>query len=245
MPESLTLSSFSALTFDMYGTLIDWEPHILQFFQAWARRNSIQASDAELLEHFDRARAHYQQQRPALLYPDVLRASYAYICNQWRARIDPIEQDAFAVSVSTWEPFPDAPAAISYLTRFYTLGTLSNIDECSLSHSIGKLGITLDLIVTAERVGSYKPALAHFVTAISELGAMGVGHASLLHIGQSLRADIRPCNKLGVKSAWIHRDHRSLGLSGKAAKLALPDLTFTTLEELVATHSREMELHTS
>ena len=117
----------------------------------------------------------------------------------------------------------------------------SNIDEHSLAHSIAKLGITLDIIVTAERVRAYKPALPHFVTAISELGAMGVGHASLLHVGQSLRADIRPCNKLGVKAAWLHRDHRTLGLSGQAAKLAVPDLTFTTLEELVATHTRELE----
>lgn len=241
MSEDLKLSSFSALTFDMYGTLIDWEPHILGFLQTWARRNTIQATDAELLEQFDRARAHYQQLRPALLYPDVLRASYAYMCSHWRAPIDPIEQDSFADSVSTWEPFPDVAEGLSYLKRFYKVGTLSNIDERSITHSIAKLGISLDIVVTAERVGAYKPDLAHFVTAVSELGGMGVGHASLLHIGQSLRADIRPCNKLGIKSVWLNRRGRFLGLHGPAARLAVPDLEFTTLEELVATHARELE----
>lgn len=241
MSKALNLSSFSALTFDMYGTLIDWEPHILSFLQAWARRNSVHATDAELLEQFDRARAHYQQLRPALLYPDVLRACYAYICTHWRAPIDPIEQEAFAASVSTWDPFPNAAEGLSYLKQFYTMGTLSNIDERSLAHSIAKLGITFDIVVTAERVGAYKPALAHFVTAISELGGMGVGLANLLHIGQSLRADIRPCNKLGIKTVWLNRDRRFLGLNGRAAKLAVPDLKFTTLEELVITHARELE----
>lgn len=245
MSKALNLSSFSALTFDMYGTLIDWEPHILGFLQAWARRNAIQATDDELLEQFDRARAHYQQLRPALLYPDVLRASYAYICTHWRAPIDPGEQAAFADSVSTWEPFPDAAEGLSYLKQFYSIGALSNIDERSLAHSIAKLGITLDLVVTAERVGAYKPSLAHFVTAISELGGMGVGHTRLLHIGQSLRADIRPCNKLGIKTVWLNRDRRSLGLHGHGATLAVPDLTFATLEELVTAHARELEVFSS
>ena len=111
---------------------------------------------------------------------------------------------------------------------------MSNIDEASLQASSAKLGFTFHLVVTAERVGAYKPDWPHFNTAISELGAMDILPERILHVGQSPRADIVPANRLGLACAWIHRPDRVLGLSGDGAADAKPGLTVSGLAELVA-----------
>ena len=236
----MRVSDFEALTFDIYGTLIDWEPHIIAFFRAWAARNGVEAADRELLAQFDRARAHYQQLRPALPYPEVLRSAYAYICNHWRKSVDVPEQEAFGASVEDWQPFPDTVEGLAYLKRHVKLGALSNIDDRSLSFSIEKMRVEFDIVVTAERAGAYKPSYPHFVVALNDLGAMGIAPAKLLHVGQSLRADIRPANSLGITSAWIRRAGRTLGSTSHGAELAVPDATFATLAELVEAHELEL-----
>ena len=236
----MRVSAFKALTFDVYGTLIDWEPYIIEFFRNWAARTGAEASDSEIIEQFDRARAHYQQLKPAMLYPDVLRSVYSYICDHWRKPVDHGEQEALADSVKDWDPFPDSIDGLGYLKRHFRLGALSNIDDRSLSFSCEKMKVDFDLVITAERAGAYKPSYPHFVLALNDLGAMGVACEQLLHVGQSLRADIRPANNLHIKSAWIKRSDRTLGLRGHGAELAIPDLVFSTLEELVETHQREL-----
>ena len=236
----MRVSDFEALTFDVYGTLIDWEPHIIAFFRAWAARSGVEAADSELLTQFDRARAHYQQQPPALPYPEVLRSAYAYVCNHWRTTVDVPEQEAFAASVADWQPFPDTVEGLAYLKRHVKLGALSNIDDRSLSFSIEKMRVEFDIVVTAERAGAYKPSYRHFVLALNDLGALGIAPAKLLHVGQSLRADIRPANSLGIASSWIQRAERTLGATGHGAEFAVPDATFPTLAELVEAHKLEL-----
>jgi putative hydrolase of the HAD superfamily len=232
----IDLNQFKALTFDVYGTLIDWEPPILRFLQAWARRNRLVVDDRELLAAFDDARAHYQQLKPAKLYPEVLKSCYAYICDRWRTTVDNLEQSEFSNCVCEWEPFDDVPESLKYLKQFYKLGALSNIDEKSLTLTTRKLGTAFDIVVTAERVKAYKPRLLHFVAALGDLGKMGISPQEILHVGQSLRADIRPANLLGLTTAWINRGQRSLGLTGHGAELASPNAQFATLGELVAAH---------
>ena len=114
------------------------------------------------------------------------------------------------------------------------IGALSNIDNASLESSCRKLDVRFDIIVTAERVGAYKPDLPHFETAIADLAALGIARERILHVGQSLRADITPANQLGLKCAWINRPARLLGLSGEGAAEARPDLTASSLQEFVA-----------
>jgi 2-haloalkanoic acid dehalogenase type II len=232
-------SDFEALTFDVYGTLIDWEPSLAAFLSDWAGRNGVEATAAELLKAYDDARAHYQALRPALLYPDVLRSCFAYICDRWRVPVDAGTQEAFAASVKDWEPFADTRDSLAYLKEHYKLGALSNIDEESFRWSAEKMGVDFDLVVTAERVGSYKPSLPHFVTAISELGGMGIPPERILHVCQSLRADVRPGNELGLVTAWINRKDGTLGLTGHGAEGAVPDMTFASLAELVEAHRKE------
>ena len=113
------------------------------------------------------------------------------------------------------------------------IGALSNIDQASLNTSCDILDFTFDLVVTAQRVGAYKPDLPHFDTAIGELSRLDIPRERILHVGQSLRADITPANKLGLRCAWVNRPGRLLGLSGEGAAEAAPDLIVSSMADLV------------
>jgi 2-haloacid dehalogenase len=236
----MKFATFKALTFDVYGTLIDWEPHIVRRLRSWALRNDVSASDAELLSAFDDARAHYQKRRPAMAYPEVLCSSFAYVCDRWRKLVDQGEQKEFSDSVKEWDPFPDTVDALAYLKQHFLLGAMSNIDEVSLGCSIKKMSVEFDIVVTAERVGSYKPDMPHFIFAANDLGRAGVAVHEQLHVAQSLRADIRPANDLRMANVWINRGARQLGQKGHGAELAVPDIEFASLAEFVEGHKQNV-----
>jgi 2-haloacid dehalogenase len=232
----LSLADFDAVTFDVYGTLIDWEPAIIDFLRRWADRNAISSPPQDLLMAFDRARAEIQKERPAHLYPDVLRRCFERISAAFAVAADPAdpaEREAFAATPHQWPVYPDSHAGLKALQAHARIGALSNIDNASLESSCSKLDFRFDLVVTAERVGAYKPDLPHFQTGIADLAARGISRDRILHVGQSLRADITPANRLGLKCAWINRPGRLLGLSGEGAAEARPDLTVSSLQELV------------
>jgi 2-haloacid dehalogenase len=229
----MKLADFDAVTFDVYGTLIDWEPSIIAFLDGWAKRHAVKAKGEDLLMAFDRARAEIQKIRPALLYPDVLRRCFERICGEFGVAVDTPEREAFSRSPHDWPAYPDSGAGLKALQRRAKIGALSNIDNASLRSSCAKMGITFDIIVTAERVGAYKPDWPHFHTALADLKALRIPPARVLHVGQSLRADITPANKLGLKCAWVHRPGRALGLSGEGAAEARPDLEVPSLAALV------------
>lgn len=229
------LSDFDAVTFDVYGTLIDWEPSIIAFLRRWADgEGRAAASDMDLLMAFDRARAVFQKERPAHLYPDILRRCFDHIAVEFGIPADAATREAFAASPHTWPAYADSHAGLAALQRHAKIGALSNIDEASLQSACRRLDIRFDIVVTAERVGAYKPDWPHFHTAIADLDAMGIARERILHVGQSLRADITPANRLGLTCAWIDRPGRALGLSGEGAAQARPDLTAPSLAALVA-----------
>jgi 2-haloalkanoic acid dehalogenase type II len=229
----LRLADYDAVTFDVYGTLIDWEPSIAAFLRRIAARAGMPGDEAALMASYDRIRAAVQDRRPALPYPEVLRRSYDGVCAAWGVTQDPAEREAFAQEPQTWPPYLDSTAALKTLQRRVRIGALSNIDEASLRTTCAKLDVGFDLVVTAERVGAYKPDLAHFHTALADLHARGIPKERTLHVAQSLRADIAPANKLGLRCVWVNRPGRRLGLSGEAAAAARPDLTVTSLAELL------------
>jgi 2-haloacid dehalogenase len=232
----LDLSKFKALTFDVYGTLIDWEPSIISVFQSVADQYGVDLSQEQLLLEFDRARAQLQRIRPALLYPEVLRRAYNEFCERYDIPANATERELFANSVMLWPAFPDARESLFYLHRHFKIGLLSNIDDNSLSFSTRKLGLTADVTATAESVAAYKPDHNHFLAALERFADVGISKEQILHVGQSLRADVIPANALGIKVAWIKRPGRSLGSRVEDAQGAQPDITFDTLEELAALH---------
>jgi putative hydrolase of the HAD superfamily len=231
---AIRLSDFDAVTFDVYGTLIDWEPSIIAFLADWARRAGVRAADDDLLMAFDRARADIQKERPAHLYPDVLRRCFDRIAKEFGLVADATAREAFSRAPHGWPAYPDSHDGLKALQARAKVGALSNIDNASLAASCRKLDFTFDLVVTAERVGAYKPDTPHFMTAIADLAAQGIAKTRILHVGQSLRADIAPANALGLTCAWINRPGRALGLSGEGAREAKPGLTVSSLQELVA-----------
>ena len=229
----LRLSDFDAVTFDVYGTLIDWEPSIAAFLQAWASENRIVATGDELIMSFDRARAEIQKERPAHLYPEVLRRCFDRISSDYGVAVDSSRREAFSTTPHDWPAYADTQAGLKALQARARIGALSNIDNASLASSCARMNIRFDIVVTAERVGAYKPGGEHFATALADLDAVGIPRQRILHVGQSLRADITPANRLGLKSAWINRPQRLLGLSGEGAAEAQPDLTVSSLAELL------------
>jgi putative hydrolase of the HAD superfamily len=237
---TLDLRNFKALTFDVYGTLIDWEPSIISMFQSVADQYGVDLSREQLLLEFDRARAQLQRVRPALLYPEVLRRAYNEFCERYAIPANDAEREVFAHAVMLWPAFPDAREALSYLQRHFKIGLLSNIDDISLSFSTRKLGLIADVTATAERVAAYKPDHDHFLAAFESFAAIGVPKEQILHVGQSLRADVIPANVLGIKVAWIKRPGRSLGSRVEDAKGARPDITFDTLEQLAELHRAQL-----
>ena len=229
-----------ALTFDVYGTLIDWEPSIVAFFGAWAERNGVEADDVAFLNAFDDARARFQAIRPALLYPDVLSRAYGAIVERWNRPVDAKEQEEFSRSAGAWPPYGDTIESLQHLGRHFRMGCVSNIDDRSLEATLAALGVEWDFTVTAQRVGAYKPDLPHFVHMISHCGRLGVGPDRILHVGQSLRVDVAPAAKLGLDMAWINRPGRRLGVTGEDAVRATADFVYPSLADFVEAHRREL-----
>ncbi|WP_423199125.1 MULTISPECIES: HAD family hydrolase [unclassified Cupriavidus] len=242
---TLRLSDFDAITFDVYGTLIDWEPSIADFLRRWAASHGIGADAETLVMAFDGARARIQKERPAHLYPDVLNKCFDAICADFGVPVDPDLRRQFSASPHTWPAFADSHDGLVRLQQSARIGALSNIDVASLNTSCRILDFRFDVVVTAQRVGAYKPDWPHFDTGIGELSRLGVPRERILHVGQSLRADITPANKLGLRCAWINRPGRLLGLSGEGAAEARPDLTVSSLAELVAVLTGQAEVATT
>ena len=231
----MRLADFDAVTFDVYGTLIDWEPTITAFLQRIASAGGIEKPAGELMAVYDRIRARIQIDNPALPYPEILRRCYDAFCREWQIAPTDADRADFGRGPETWPAYADSAAGLKALQARAKIGALSNIDEAALKGSCRKLGVTFDLVVTAERVGNYKPALPHFTTALAELAAMGIPKNRVLHVAQSLRADIAPANALGLTCVWVNRQGRQLGLTGAGTAEARPDLTVASLEELLRT----------
>jgi 2-haloalkanoic acid dehalogenase type II len=192
------------------------------FLRRWADQNGVSSSGEDLIMAFDHARAEIQKERPAYLYPEVLRRCFNRISAEFGVPIDQDQREAFAATPHQWPAYADSHAGLTALQARAKIGALSNIDNASLESSCRNLDFHFDVVVTAERVGAYKPDWPHFFTGIADLAALGIPRERILHVGQSLRADVTPANKLGLKSAWINRPGRLLGLSGEGAAEAKP-----------------------
>ena len=201
----LDFRRYAALTFDCYGTLIDWESGMLPILERWAERSSVDLRGDALLEVFATAEARAETEHPSMLYPDILRDVMKRLAKHFGAAHDESAANQFAQSIGEWPAFSDSGDALRSLKRHYKLAILSNVDRASFARSNQRLGVDFDVIVTAQDVGSYKPNLRNFETVLGWLGALGVGKDSVLHVAQSPYHDHVPAKKLGVASVWINR----------------------------------------
>lgn len=228
------MGPFRALTFDCYGTLIDWEAGILAALRPWAARAGLGADDETLLRAFARAESAEQTAAPGALYRQILRRTMSRLGADLGGPVAGAERDALAMSVGAWEPFPDTVGALRRLKLKFRLVITSNVDHASFDGSAKRLVVPFDEVITAEDVGSYKPASGHFERAERVMRERGwiADRSDWLHVAQSLYHDHVPAKALGLTTAWIDRRSGKGGGATPAAAGVKPDIVCRTLAEL-------------
>ncbi len=239
----MQLSDFKALTFDCYGTLIDWEKGILASLQPLLRRTSHSLSEDAVLEAYAVAESTQEIETPTLRYSKLLPIVYANLARQWETEVPEEECIAFGHSVAEWPPFVDSPASLQYLKKHYKLVILSNVDRESFAGSNQKLEVEFDAIYTAEDIGSYKPDRRNFEYLVSHLKTdFDMDKSQILHTAQSLFHDHVPAKALGLSTAWIDRRHdkEGWGATKPPPTEARIDFHFHSMADLVKAHRNEI-----
>jgi 2-haloacid dehalogenase len=237
----MRLTEFKVLSFDCYGTLIDWESGIHQALLPELERHGLSLSRDQILESFARHEAAQEAETPGMIYSELLARVHRRLTAELGIAADEEEHRAFAAAIGDWPAFADTPAALAYLRRYYKLVILSNVDRRSFAATSRRLGVAFDAVYTAEEIGSYKPDLRNFRYLLAALERQGYGRDDILHVAQSLYHDHAPANALGLHSAWIDRRQ---GAAGWGATMPPPsqvrwDFRFASLAELVAADRRE------
>ena len=210
--------AYDIITFDCYGTLVDWETGISRAFIAAAAEDGVRLDREEVLAAHSEIEPQVQLE-PYRSYADVLTEVARRAAPGLGWAIDDSTARFLPRSLPGWPVFEDTPEALARLqTAGYRLGILSNIDDGLLRETVRGLGASFDLIVTAEQVQAYKPAEAHFLTA-----RRTTGNERWLHAAQSWFHDIVPATRLGIPTAWINRNHDPRGDDG-APDLEVHDL---------------------
>jgi 2-haloalkanoic acid dehalogenase type II len=213
------MSRYDVLTFDCYGTLIDWERGIGDAFEAAARMDGVTLDRPAVLAAYHEIEPVVQAERYRP-YREVLTLTAQRVAERLGWPLAPRRAMFLAESVPTWPPFADTNAALHRLAADHRLAILSNIDDDLLAGTRKHLGAMFEFVVTAQQVGSYKPAAAHFTVARQRIGG-----ARWMHVAQSLFHDIRPAHAHGIPALWINR--RREPLTGEAR----PEMQFATLGE--------------
>ncbi len=228
-------TALRVLSFDCYGTLIDWESGIAAALRPWAGRNHIALNDEELINFFGAFETKVQNERPFRLYPEVLAETMRRIAHELERPVTNVELYAFARSVGSWLPFDDTVASLHTLAKHFELIVVSNVDNISFRQSNDHLDVEFDSIITAEDVGSYKPAKRHFAALGDALAAKGYSPSEHLHVAQSLYHDHVPAKEHGFTTCWIDRrqDRLGYGATPKAADVE-PDFRFGNLIDFLA-----------
>ena len=217
------------LTFDCYGTLIDWERGILTALRPILAAHGVVAGDDELLTLYGELESTAEQgaYRP---YRDLLMGVSHQLGARLGILVSEAESAGFADSVGDWPVFPDTPAALVALKGRFGLAIISNVDDDLFARTHEKLGTTFDWVVTAEQVRSYKPSLNNFRQALSRIGQPT---EYVLHVAQSLFHDHGPAKQLGLETVWVNRRHGRPGPGATPPAPALADLEVPDLAALV------------
>jgi 2-haloacid dehalogenase len=227
----INLTSFEALSFDCYGTLIDWEAGIAAVLRPWAAANGLALTGEELLTAYAEHEAHAEREHPTELYPQILARAMNGLGAQLGIPVSEADAFALATSVPDWPAFSDSADALTRLAQHYRLIILSNVDRESFAGSNRRLGVEFTSILTAQDIGSYKPASMNFDALLAEAGRLELGEGRLLHVAQSLFHDHVPAKAAGLPTVWINRRHANPGWGATPAPPApvTPDLTFTSM----------------
>ncbi|MFQ6021779.1 MAG: haloacid dehalogenase type II [Acidiferrobacterales bacterium] len=232
------LTDYKVLTFDCYGTLIDWESGIWDALQPLLSANDrSDITRARALEAFARFENEQESETPDMLYPKLLTSVHTAIAAHFDLKTTSQLDADFGDSVVLWPAFPDTADALRYLKTRYKLAILSNVSRDGFAASNRKLGVTFDAIYTAEDIGSYKPDPANFRYMLMRLREdHGFEPSDILHTAQSLFHDHVPAKRLGLANAWIDRQRLSesgeWGATAKVEEHPETDFLFFSMGEM-------------
>jgi len=230
------ITEFDALSFDCYGTLIDWETGIAAVLRPWAASCGLALDEEALLAAYGQHEARAETEAPQALYPDILARSFISLGHELGADVSAEDARRLAVSVPDWPAFGDSQAALAALGSRFKLMILSNIDRESFAGSSRRLKASFDAVVTAQDVGSYKPSPRNFDALLAQARRLGVAEGKLLHVAQSLFHDHVPAKEAGLPTVWINRRHDRPGWGATPAPAAgvTPDWEFGSMAEFAA-----------
>ncbi|KAH7134418.1 HAD-like domain-containing protein [Dactylonectria macrodidyma] len=235
------LSNFRLLSFDVYGTLIDWESGVLQGLQPLLDSNGAKFSREHLLTVYNELERTQQAKTPAMKYSELLTTIHPEVAARLGLPKPSSEQDkAFGDTVGKWPAFPDTVDALRRLGKHYKLVVLSNVDITSFTATnAGPLaGVPFDLVITAQDAGSYKPDLRNFEHMLREVEAkFGVKKAEVLQTAQSQFHDHQPAKNMGIRSSWIERPGAIMGNTEDPVF----DWKFDTLKDMADALDKELE----
>ena len=227
---SMDFSRFTTISFDCYGTLIEWEKGILPALRAVLMRHGKTLADADILELYGEFEAEAES-GPYRSYRAVLQSVVRALGR--RLGFDPSAADlsALADSVPAWPPFPDTVAALRQLEKRYRLAVISNIDDNLFAETRKLLDVDFDALITAEQARSYKPSIHNFELA---LGKLAILPEHLLHVGQSIYHDVLPAQALGISTVWVNRRSARPGVGAVRPAPGKPDLEVPDLKTLAS-----------
>jgi 2-haloacid dehalogenase len=219
--SSIDFTAFDAVTFDCYGTLIDWETGLLEALRPVLEAHDVRSGDEHLLEGYARHEAALEA-GPYLSYRDVLAGSLRALGHDFGFEPSQAELETFSRSVGDWPAFPDSAAALERLRTRFRLGVITNCDDDLFALSNRRLGGDFEWVITAQQARAYKPALRGFELAFERID---VPRERILHVAQSLFHDHVPAKRLGMTTVWINRRHGREGFGATPPADARPDLT--------------------
>ena len=243
----MRLTDFSALSFDCYGTLIDWEAGLSAVLTPWAASRGLDLDSEELLSAYARHETRAEAEYPREPYPAILARSLRGLAGEFGAQATDDDATRLARSVPDWPAFGDSRDALNALGKRYQLIILSNVDRESFAASNRRLGVRFASVLTAEDIGSYKPSPRNFAALLAEARRLGVGEGRLLHVAQSLFHDHVPAKEAGLPTAWINRrgesrfpgSGRGWGATPPPSASVTPDWVFPSLRALAGAVAAE------
>jgi len=227
---ALDFDRFDVLTFDCYGTLIDWEAGILAALRAPLETHGISESDDDVLAAFARHESEIEA-GPYRRYRDVLGEVLAAMVRHFGAEVSAEERADFGGSVADWPAFPDSAAALAALHDRFKLGVITNCDDDLFAASQRKLGVEFDYLVTAQQAKRYKPNARGFELMFERVG---LPPARILHVAQSLYHDHVPAKRLGLSTVWVNRREGKAGSGATPPAEATPDLVVPDMATLAS-----------
>ena len=239
----MRLTDFKVLTFDCYGTLIDWESGMFEALKQLVAKTGRKLTRDEILEAHARHESSQQITTPAKRYNELLAVVYKRLAEEWGVPVGWDECIDYGRTVGDWPAFGDTVAALRYLKQHFKLVILSNVDNASFAFSNRKLGVAFDAVFTAEDIGSYKPSPRNFEYMLEKLSGLGIDKWEILHTAESLFHDHAPANNFGLASCWIHRRHEQggFGATMNPEKTPRTDFRFTSMAEMAKAHRETVD----